>query len=69
MSVLHFLLVDFGWLVTILEMVADHQWQFTRFKFCQLKQNSKSVVQFLLVDFGGWVTILQMVGDYPVDVE
>ena len=34
LSLLHILLVDFGWLVTILEMGAEDPWQFTWSKFC-----------------------------------
>ena len=73
MSVLHFLLVDFGLLVTILEMVADHPWQFTWSKFCQLSLDAKFHVCSTIPSGIFWMvvdqTILGMVGDHPGEGE
>ena len=41
-SVVLFLLVDFGWLVTILGMVADHPWYFTSWRKGKRKRSPES---------------------------
>ena len=68
-SVVYFLMLDFGWLVTILGMVVDHHGISTGLNFMSYVYvpNSKPVVYFPLVDLGWWVTILWMVGDHPGD--
>ena len=51
-SVVGFLLVDFGWWVTMLGMVADHPWQLSpglNFASKVWMPNCKSVVPFFLV--------------------
>ena len=75
-SVVHFLPLDFGWLITILWMVDDNpddgkkiHGYLTGLNFMSYiyVPNSKSVVHFLMVYFGWLVTILGMVGDHPGD--
>ena len=57
--IVHYLLVDFGWWVTITVMVADLDWQLSS------GLNFMSVVHFLLVDFRWWGTIHGRVADHP----
>ena len=63
MLVVHFLLVDFGWWVTILGMlVVKHPWHFTWTKFCELNVDAKCQVCSTLPFGRFW-----MVGDHPWD--
>ena len=74
-SVVLFLLVDFGWWVTILGMVVDHPVDGERpsmalhlvlillvKSMCQIPSLQYTL---LLVDSGWWVTIFGMLGDHP----
>ena len=71
---LNFLIVHFGWLVTIVGMVDGRPggggWPSLAFQLVLILSyvyvpNSKPVARFPLVDLGWWATILWVVGGHP----